>query len=94
MKGRTSTGFEYDVDGQAMRDFRFLQALRDMSSDDLVRQVDGVTAMVSIIFNDRDQEERFLTHVAKGGRALTDDVIREVREILSATSVQDETVKN
>lgn len=94
MTGKTSTGFEYDIDGKALQDFRFLQALRDMQSTNLSRQVEGVTAMVEIIFNDRAQEERFLKHIARDGRALTGDVIREIREILDAIRVQDEKVKN
>lgn len=94
MTGKTSSGFEYDIDGKAIHDFRFLRAVRDMQSTDLARQVEGVTAMVEIIFNDPEQEERFLRHVAKDGRALTSDVIRETREILDSIKAQDETVKN
>lgn len=94
MTGKTSTGFEYNIDGQALKDFRFLRAISDMQSSDLARQVDGVAAMVQIIFNDRAQEDAFLRHVAKDGRALTSDVIREMREILDSIKVQDETVKN
>ena len=94
MTGKTTSGFEYDIDGKAIKDFRFLRALSDMQSPDTLRQVDGVTAMVDIVFNDPAQVDRFLLHVAKDGRALTDDVMRELREILAAIREQDETVKN
>ena len=94
MTGKTTSGFEYEIDGKALQDFRFLQALRDMQSNSLSRQVEGVTAMVGIIFNDPEEEARLLQHVAKDGRALTGDVMREVREILAVLKVQDESVKN
>lgn len=94
MTGETSTGFRYEIDGKAIKDFRFLKAINDMMSKDLGRQVAGTTAMVSIVFNDPDQEERFLEHVAKDGRALTEDVIRELREIINDIKSQDEDVKN
>lgn len=94
MTGKTSSGFEYNIDGKAFHDFRFLRAIRDIQSSDVMRQVEGTTALVSIIFNDPEQEERFLLHVAKDGRALTDDVMRELREIIDAIKVQDDTVKN
>ena len=94
MTGKTSTGFEYDIDGKAIQDFRFLKALRDIQSLDVARQVEGITAMVEIVFNDKKQEDAFLQHVAKDGRALTGDVIKEIKEILAVISEQEETAKN
>lgn len=94
MTGKTSSGFEYDIDGKALHDFRFLMALRDIQSSDVGRQVNGTVNLISIVFNDPKEETRFLDHVARDGRALTEDVIKELREIINAIRVQDEAVKN
>lgn len=94
MTGVTSSGFKYDVDGKAIHDFRFLMALRDIQSSDVGRQVNGTANLMSIVFNDPKEENRFLDHVSKDGRALTKDVMKELREIIDAMRTQDETVKN
>lgn len=94
MTGVTSSGFEYDIDGKAIHDFRFLMALRDLQSTDVGRQVNGAANLISIVFNNTKEENRFLEHVAKDGRALTEDVIRELREIIEAIREKDETGKN
>lgn len=94
MTGVTSSGFEYDIDGKAIHDFRFLMALRDLQSTDVGRQVNGTANLISIVFNDPKEENRFLDHVSRDGRALTEDVMKELREIIDAMRTQDETVKN
>lgn len=93
--GKTSSGFEYSVDANIGNDFRFVQKLRKLMSNDMTSQVEGVVDLVHTVFNDEAQEEAFLLHLADDrGRVPADKVFDEVKEILDASAVQDKDVKN
>lgn len=77
--GKTSTGFEFSVDPNAVNDMRFLEALTDVDGGNIM-----ATVTLCRLLLDDDQRKRLYSHVEKDGRAPIDDVLKEIKEILSA----------
>lgn len=95
MKIRTGSGFECDIPSGIFRDYRFIRARQALKSDDQDKSNQAALDMVSIVFCDEKEEERFLLHLAdKDGRIPVEDVFREIGEILSQAGDKDKKVKN
>lgn len=96
MKVKTKSGFECEVPNGVLRDFRFIrarQAVKRSENEDDAQQ--AALDMVSLVFCDPKEEERFLLHLAdQNGRALVEDVFRELWEIIAQVSEKDKKVKN
>ena len=86
VKGTTSSGFKFAVDGDVFKDWRFLRAIRKANSENAEEQFDASLEMVSLVFNDAAEEERFYSFLAEknGGRVPADVVGAEVGEIIKA----------
>lgn len=81
MKGKTNTGFEFDVDEAALDDYRLLKALNEVS--------DGKSGRVTYIIEKllgSDQEEKLMTHVEKlnDGKCSASGMVAELNEIFEA----------
>jgi len=95
MKIKTKSGFECDIPGGIHGDFRFIRARQALRSGDPDEANQAVLDMVSIVFCDKKEEDRFLLHLAdEAGRIPVDDVFREIGEILTQASEADKKVKN
>lgn len=97
--GKTSSGFDYALDVEALKsDFRFIRALRRAQSYDETEQVSGAVDLISAVFSDPKEEDRFYAHIAKvygngSSRVPADKVYAEISEIFKKTSETTE-VKN
>ena len=95
MKVKTKSGFECDIPNGIAQDFRFLRARKDVKSDDLEKAERAALDMISILFCDEKEEERFLLHLAdENGRIPVDAVYREFWEIVGLVAAKDKKVKN
>lgn len=86
MKGKTSTGFEFDIDDRAVRDVRFLDmaaAVYDESATPMDK-VRGFHALVSLLLSD-EQKDALYAHVSaqNDGYVPIDALERELTEIVS-----------
>lgn len=94
--GKTKSGFEFSVPDGLSNDFRFVKAYRNYKSRDPEKQVDGICDMISAVFSDEVEEERFYQHIARtygddSGRVPADRVLLEITEI---TDIIHDDVKN
>lgn len=96
IKGKTSSGFEFTVAEGIDRDFRFMKAYRKVRSGDEDKAIEGAEQIISIVFSDKNEEERFYQHIAStyGGRIPIDVLFPELNEIIEIAKNQDEHVKN
>lgn len=93
--GTTSSGFAFSVPDGLKRDYHFIHAYKALKSKDPDKQVDGATEMVSAVFCNPDEEQRFLRHVeGKNGRATVDAVYTELGEIIRACMEDGEVKKS
>ena len=83
MKGKTSTGFKYEVDDKIRTDWRFTLALADMDSGDESRALQGSVSVVRMLLG--KQEQAFYDHIAdEDGHIDIQKVFLGVGEILRA----------
>lgn len=96
VKGRTASGFNFEVDEDLLNDFMFMRAIKKANSGDPDEQIEGTVDLVKIVFNDKKEEERFLNHLAKlhGGRVPAETIGEDIGSILSALEKSGEEAKN
>lgn len=88
VKGTTSTGFEFEIDPDVMRDMEVIELIA-ATSEDGSKMPKMLTAMLGA-----PQKTALYDHVRNDkGRVLFDDVNKEMEEILSALA-QDAQTKN
>lgn len=94
--GKTSSGFEFTVSEGLDKDFRFLKAYRKLRSGDEDKAILGAEELISVVFSDANEEERFYQHIASmyGGRIPIDVLYPELNEIIEIAKKKDENVKN
>ena len=78
----TSTGFKCDVNENVLKDWRFVKALALMASEDETDIVTGATESVTLLLGKKGEQE-LCRHVEKDGYAPVEDIMSEVKEILS-----------
>lgn len=96
VKGKTESGFEYEVDENKINDYRFitkLAALAKCEDGDDMEAAALMGELVRILLG-KTEEKRLLSHVQKNGVASFDDVSEEFSEILAGIRDQDENSKN
>ena len=85
--GTTSSGFSFKVPDGIKTDYRFLRAFKKLKSGSTEQQMDGAVELISAVFGNEAEEDRFLQHVAdQNGRADLETVYRELGEIIAAAS--------
>lgn len=96
VKGTTSSGFEFSIPEHLDKDLRFIKAYRMMKSGDEDEQLDGALKLVSAVFADEAEEQRFYEYLAgsEGGRVPIDVVYREIGEIIRISAEEDKEIKN
>ena len=89
VKGKTSSGFSFQVDPEIVKDYEYLELAAASSSN-------GVLFPELVKFTlGEDQKKRLVDHLKKiKGRAYTEDVSAELKEILEALKESDSEVKN
>ena len=87
VKGKTTTGFEFCVNANKIKDVRFLMAYKKM-----VKTGDGTDLLdlIPLILGD-EQTEALIAHCEKDGISSIDDVGTEFGEIFQAMSAGEET---
>lgn len=93
--GTTSAGFAFTIDEGIDRDYRFIRAYRQIKASDPDAALAGAVDLVSIVFNDRAQEDAFLRSIAdENGRVPADRVYAGINEILEIAAEKSKAVKN
>lgn len=95
VKGKTKSGFAFEIDSNIFKDWLFLKALKKMtaSGDD---SIDAVGDMINRLFNDDDEENRFYKFIAQnnGGRVPIDVMGAEAGEIMKIIQEKSKEAKN
>lgn len=80
IKGKTSSGFEYELDDDALDDYELLEMLCDVDKGNTSLIVDAVKKLLS-----PEQEKNLREHVrSKKGRVSAKKMIEELGEILAS----------
>lgn len=84
VSGKTSTGFEYEIDERAANDWRFVKALADADSDDESRRISGTASLVPLLLSETG-EKALMRHIAEqeDGFVPTTRVLSEITEMLT-----------
>lgn len=95
VKGKTTSGFAFEIDSNVFKDWRFLKAVRKANTEGN-EAFEASLDMVAILFNDQKEEERFYDHLAEqnGGRVPVDVVGKEVGEIMKIVQDKSKEAKN
>ena len=86
VQGRTSSGFAFSVDPEAIRDMRFIEAAADSEENSLL-----LPKVITMALG-KEQKERLYLHVQnEAGRVPAEDVSREFGEIMDCLGKHSET---
>lgn len=90
----TKSGFKWHVNENALRDWRFVHALRDMHQVDPVIQMQGVYNMILLVLGE-DGEKKLCEHVADpNGFVDATKMAAETTEIVMLAKDKNKAVKN
>lgn len=84
LKGKTKSGFSYNIDERKLKDFRMVKAIADVESPDAGIQIRGMVDLANWLLGDR--VEALEDHVRKNneGFASVELVYAEVFEIINS----------
>lgn len=95
MKGKTKSGFAFDVDESVINNYRYVRtAARLKACKDPSDRIVLFDALTTMILSDEEQERLFLHLEENGGAATNEAVIKEVNEILEIIAEKVTSVKN
>lgn len=95
MKVKNNAGMEFNIPDGLTSDFRFVKAFRDMRSSDPEKATAAAVDLVSVVFSNEDEEQRFLQSIAgKNGRVSIDTVYQELGKLLNAAGDKEKKIKN
>lgn len=84
VKGKTSTGYKFEVNEAILNDWRFTKALSAASAKSDTAKVAGYTQMVSLLLGE-EGEERLCEHcMQEDGTVPVGKISAEVQEIIAA----------
>ena len=90
IKGRTATGFSFEIDEEARDDMEILERLIDMSRGDLTAMPDVLVGLLGT-----DQKKALYEHCrGKNGRVSSKAVYEEVQSIFESTKEEESDTKN
>lgn len=91
IKGKTSTGFEYTIAGDARDDMELLEAFMDIDNG----KVSGLKSVIEQLLG-KDQKAALYDHLRnkETGRVRASEVMAAIGEILTNAGEQDNAVKN
>lgn len=95
VKGKTTSGFAFEIDSNVFRDWLFLKAVRKMTSDG-DGSIDAVGDVIKTLFNDQNEEDRLIEFIAQknDGRVPIDVIGKEVGEIMKIVQDKSKEAKN
>ena len=80
MKGKTSSGFEFEIDEKKLDDMRLLDMIVDLSNGDVIQLSPIIVKVLG-----KEQRERLYEHLEKKeGRVSIERASEEITEIFSA----------
>ena len=90
----TKSGFKWHVNENALRDWRFVHALRDMQQANPLIQMQGVYNMILLVLGE-DGEKKLSEHVADpNGFVDAAKMAAETNEIVMLAGEKNKAVKN
>lgn len=86
IKGKTKSGFKYELDERIKSDWRVLEAITDTESEDASVMMRGIKDLANLLLGDNKQ--KLFEHISKknDGFVPSESVIAELTEILSTES--------
>lgn len=86
IKGTTSTGFEYEIETEALNDMEVVDSLVDMmdSDEDEIKAMKSIKKLIDKVLGAK-QKKALYDHVNTNGRIPIEKVNAEFLEILSST---------
>lgn len=96
VKGKTSSGFAFEIDSDVFKDWRFLKAVRKANANGK-DALDASLDLVAFLFNDPKEEESFYEFLAgqnDDGRVPVEVVGKEVGEIMKIVQEKSKEAKN
>lgn len=57
MKGKTSTGFEFDINENLKKDWRVVKAIAQADSDDASDKLKGYTSLVTLLLGKKGEKD-------------------------------------
>ena len=94
IRGTTPSGFAFEVNENLLTDFRFVEALADMESEDAGAVARGSVAAVDLIFGRQGKKALYAHVTAADGTIPTERVMEELTEILKFAGEQERGIKN
>lgn len=84
IKGKTSTGFEFNVDERIKDDWRIIDAIVDSESEDASVKLKASKTLVDLILG--KDKERMIKHITDNndGFCTSDALLAEITEIFNA----------
>lgn len=85
MKGKTSSGFKFEVDDRIIDDWRLLEAVSDTTSEDSIVQMNGLVKCIRLMLGDKGLKD-LKEHIAKSndGYIPSTQMNAEVTDIMNA----------
>ncbi len=92
VKGKTSSGFEFEVNEKVTKSWEFTKTVKLVKSRDDADQVSGVVDIVHMLLG--NQEDALMDHLRDSdGYAMTADIVAEISEILAIIQKEDPETK-
>lgn len=84
MKGKTKSGFKFDVNEAMLDDWETVKAIADMDSGDASRSIQGIVKFVGMILG--DDEKLLVDHIRgkNNGACPREVMFEEVVEIINS----------
>lgn len=80
LKGKTPSGFEYEISDENLNNFELLEAMAEIEDDPL-----QVPRVIRLLLG-KEGKNRLMDHLRKeDGTVPTDDVANELKEILTSS---------
>ena len=93
IKGKTESGFEFEVNENVGKDFRIVMATKRLNSDNTIDKIEGTYDFVEAILGKSGVETLVQFVIDQTGYADTEIVLKEAKEILAFASEKSEEIK-
>ena len=99
IKGKTASGFEFEVPEGLKKDVKLLRAVRDFykaeKEGNQEMLLDKALDLPIAVLGNSENEERLYKHLESvHGRALIDDLMAELTEIVNVAAEEEKAIKN
>ena len=87
MKGKTKSGFKFDIDERVLTDWRFTIAVAKTQGEDTLQKLAGANEMVELLLG-AEGHQALIAHVAAAndGYVPSDVFMEEVTEIMQSSA--------